>query len=276
MTNYINKIMVDSRFKTAGSQSNSNFSVEVSDNVNLPDYTGAMVTDVVLPRTWYNITNYNNSFYFRTYTNNNLNFNDYYFAIPPQNYSILTLATALKNAMTLKTGKFFDLITNIDTGRITFNIVSPDVTGLRVFNNDELKTRVGATWNGDFYNINGLNSINDVIRNYDPSTISDNNNKFSTGVIDLMGIHNIYIKSSVLSNFSNIGPQGERNIISKIITNASYGDVIIYHNYLSEDYVDCSNRSLKILDFQITDVYGREIDLNGSNVTFSILFFSTR
>ena len=94
-------------------------------------------------------------------------------------------------------------------------------------------------------------------------------------MVDLLGIHTIYIKSSVLSNFSNIGPQGERNIVSKIITNAQYGDVIIYHNYLSEDYVDCSNRSLKIIDFQITDVYGREIDLNGSNVTFSVLFFKT-
>ena len=95
-------------------------------------------------------------------------------------------------------------------------------------------------------------------------------------MVDLLGKNNIYIKSSVLSNFSNIGPQGERNIVSKIITNAQYGDVIIYHNYLSEYYVDCSNTSLKkIIDFQITDVYGKKINLNGSNVTFSILFFKT-
>ena len=275
MANYINKIMVDSRFKTAGSSSNSNFTIEINDNVNLSDNIGAMITDVVIPRTFYNITAYNNTFYFRVYTNNNLNFNDYFVRLEPQNYSIISLADDLKAGMESLTSIQFEVVSNFDTGKIRIGIVSSNVSGLRVFTNDELKTRVNKSWNGDFYNINELNSINDVIRNTGLSIINDNNNNFLTGVVDLLGIHNIYIKSSVLSNFSNIGPQGERNIVSKIITNAQYGDVIIYHNYLSEDYVDCSNRSLKIIDFQITDVYGREIDLNGSNVTFSILFFKT-
>ena len=78
MANYINKIMVDTRFKTAGSSSNSNFTIEINDNVNLGDRVGAMITDVVMPRTFYNITAYNNTFYFRVYTNISLSFNDYF------------------------------------------------------------------------------------------------------------------------------------------------------------------------------------------------------
>ena len=90
--------MVDTRFKTAGSSSNSNFSIEINDNVNLGDRVGAMTSDVVLPRTFYNITPYNNTF-FRVYTNNNLGFNDYFVKLEPQNYSIISLANDLKEAM---------------------------------------------------------------------------------------------------------------------------------------------------------------------------------
>jgi hypothetical protein len=105
MANYKNKIMVVTRFKTAGPSSNSNFTIEINDNVNLGDRVGAMITDVVLPRTFYNITAYNNTFYFRVYTNSNLNFNDYFVRLEPQNYSIISLADDLKAALPLVADK---------------------------------------------------------------------------------------------------------------------------------------------------------------------------
>ena len=140
MANYIIKIMVDTRFKTAGSSSNSNFTIELNDNVNLGDSVGAMITDVVLPRTFYNITAYNNTFYFRVYTNNNLNFNDYFVKLEPQNYSIISLADDLKAAMESITSIQFEVVSNFDTGKIRKGILSSNVTGLRVCTNDELKT----------------------------------------------------------------------------------------------------------------------------------------
>ena len=55
---YINKIMIDSRFKTPQSVSATNFSVELNENIMLPERTGCIVTDVVIPRTWYAATGF--------------------------------------------------------------------------------------------------------------------------------------------------------------------------------------------------------------------------
>ena len=123
MANYINKIMIDTRFKTAGSSSNSNFTIEINDNVNLGDNIGALITDVVIPRTFYNITPYNNTFYFRVYTNNNLNFSDYFIRLEPQNYSIISLADDLKSGMESLTSLQFEVTSNFDTGKIRIGII---------------------------------------------------------------------------------------------------------------------------------------------------------
>ena len=235
-----------------------------------------MITDVVLARTWYNINAHNNRLYFRVYSDNNNTFNDYSITIKPQNYTIFSLAQSLETAINEASNKVFQLEANTNTGTIIFTLVSQTISGLRVLTNDELITRVSSSWNGNFYNINNLMSLNNIIKNFGTSRINDNTDKYETGLVDLLGLHNIYIKSSILSNFSNMGPTGERDIVSKIITNAMYGDVIIYHNYLSEDYVDVSNRTLKNVDFRITDVNNNLLELNGSNISFSLLFMSTR
>jgi hypothetical protein len=98
------------------------------------------------------------------------------------------------------------------------------------------------------------------------------NNPFYSGVIDLIGIHSIYITSNALTTYNNIGSRGERNILKKVLCNQSFGDLIIDHTYLDKDYTDVSNRFLKVLDFRIVDVCGNDLDLNGGHVSFSLLF----
>ena len=63
--NYINKRIVDSRFKTLNSTSNTDFKLELPDNLQMPPYTGCVITDVVIPRTVYNVNTTNNKLYFR-------------------------------------------------------------------------------------------------------------------------------------------------------------------------------------------------------------------
>ena len=58
------QIFVDSRFKGLGSYNNSNFTIELNDNVSLPPFTGACITDICIPRTWYGIDYNNNKLYF--------------------------------------------------------------------------------------------------------------------------------------------------------------------------------------------------------------------
>ena len=65
LNSYINKIMIDSRFKTSTSVSNTDFTMDIAENLKMPPNTGAVITDVVIPRTFYNINETNNRLYCR-------------------------------------------------------------------------------------------------------------------------------------------------------------------------------------------------------------------
>jgi hypothetical protein len=72
---------------------------------------------------------------------------------------------------------------------------------------------VNNTWRGHYYNFTNLMSINQVLRNDENNLTQYNiNNPFNSGVVDLVAIHSLYITSSTLSTYNNIGPRGERNI----------------------------------------------------------------
>jgi hypothetical protein len=40
----------------------------------------------------------------------------------------------------------------------------------------------------------------------------------------------------------------------------------------TNDYLNCSNQTLTVLEFHLRDGYGEYIDLKGQNITFSIVF----
>ena len=150
-----------------------------------------------------------------------------------------------------------------------------NVASFSIFTNSDLLTRCNGTWRGPFYNVNNLMSINAILNN-DDRLPNQEYTEYYSGVVDLLGTHTIHIKSSTLCNYSNIGPGAEQNIVQKIVNNVEFGNVIIYENYLIEDYVDVSDRYLKIVDFQITDAFGNVLDLNNCHISFSILFIDTK
>ncbi len=77
---------------------------------------------------------------------------------------------------------------------------------------------------------------------------------------------------SGLGNFNTVSVAGDRNIIKKIPVTAGHGDVIFDQAVTSMDYLDCSNPSLSRISFQLRDVYGNIINLNGSHILSSIAF----
>jgi hypothetical protein len=48
---------------------------------------------------------------------------------------------------------------------------------------------------------------------------------------------------------------------------------MIVDQYMSSnDYLDCSNQTLSVIEFHIKDGLGNFIDLKGNYITFSIIF----
>ena len=54
---------VDSRYKTSGSVSNSDFKFEINEALDLPDNTYCYIDDICIPHTWYTIEDFNNTLY---------------------------------------------------------------------------------------------------------------------------------------------------------------------------------------------------------------------
>jgi hypothetical protein len=268
---YTNKIFIDSRFKTPESQSDSDFTIELPENVELNDYTGGIVTDITLPHTWYNVSSNNNRLFFRRVVSGEPA--DFMVELIPQNYDIFELAAALEDRLNTAVGsQAFAATSDVQAGCLVIQVL-PATWTVDIFSDGELITRVNGTWRGPLYDVSNVKSLNSMLRinnrTNDPITSAA---AFRTGFVDLQPLHSIYITSTKISNYSNLGPNGQRNVLKKMVVNSNFGEVNTYDYAFQEDAVNLSGLSLKLLDFQLRDYNGNVIQLNGAHVSFSLLF----
>ena len=78
--------------------------------------------------------------------------------------------------------------------------------------------------------------------------------------------------SPSLGTFDTLNVTGEMNVIKAIPVNCNYNDMIVDQVVLAYDYVDVSNQTLRRLEFQLKDIYGNVIDLQGDHWSCSLLF----
>ena len=126
-------------------------------------------------------------------------------------------------------------------------------------------------WNGSF-DVNNLHSVNEVLGNYQV-VVYQFNNPYVSGFINLQPIRNIYIHSSQLSNYNQVNLRtGDSTVVKKVPVTAPHAGIVFDNELNPLDYLDVSNRSFKQLDFWVSDSLGNEINLNGVNCSFSLLF----
>ena len=111
----------------------------------------------------------------------------------------------------------------------------------------------------------------DLLRNFTPK-VNSNNSPYVSGYVDLIPIRNIYIASSGLGNFNTMSISGERAIVKKVPVAAGYGEMLHDQSVIGIDYLDCSKQTLSRLGFQLKDVFGNTLNLNGQHCSFSIVF----
>ena len=273
----INKIIIDSHFKMNGSVSNSDFSIELPETVQLPDNLGAMITDITIPNTFYTIDTQNNRLYLRMthrpFGSVSTLTDDLWLQLDSRNYSLDTLSTALaaKINATFPPTNVVSSTFDENLGSLKLIPTSADVR-FKVLTDEELRTNVGGTWSGLYYNTETPNSCNDVLRNSGISPLNTADSPYVSGFVDTMAHHNVYITSPQLGTFQNIGPRGERTILKKVVVDVEFGGVITDKVLNAEDYTNCSRQVLKTLSFRICDVHGSVVDLHGAHVSFCIVF----
>ena len=135
-----------------------------------------------------------------------------------------------------------------------------------VLTDEQMKT----IWNGSF-NANNVQSVNEVLGNYQMA-VYQNNNSYIYGWVNLQPIRYIYIHSSQLSNYNQVNLRtGDCTVVKKVPVTAPYSGLIFDSELNPLGYLDVSNRRFKQLDFWLSSSFGTEINLNGVNVSFSLL-----
>ena len=271
MANSMKKLCIDSRFSAPGSKGNADFRYVLTESIHIPDNMSMYVTDVCIPRSWYTIEYFNQYMFVRVKNKTTNNTTDYKIALTQKNYSLTSLREEVEYQLNNNIDET-DWTVSIDNSRgtITISCLSPQHCFWMLSDKDLSRTGVAYV---NTFNIDSTNpqSCNSVLGNTHTSDLTINSNEWTSGFVDLVGIHNVYITCSQFGN-NSLGPQGERNILKKIVTTAEFGGLII-NNWTNEfDHVDCSKMLIKTLDFRLTDAYGNPLILHGAHVSFTIVF----
>ena len=104
----VQKVFIDSRFRSSDSVSSTDFKVDLPTTYYMPENTGLFITDICIPVSWYMIdANRNNQLYFRVRrgadSSGNILDEVLVSTLPPGNYKITSLAAAITTAM-IRTG----------------------------------------------------------------------------------------------------------------------------------------------------------------------------
>ena len=118
---------------------------------------------------------------------------------------------------------------------------------------------------------NRKRSVNGLLKNFTAGAIQFDG-VYRSGFVDVHPLRNVYSSCSGLGNFNTMSVSGDRNIIQKIPGTAGFGEVIYYESGTGTDYLDCSHQTLSRISFQLKDVFGSIIDLNGAHISFPIVF----
>ena len=130
---------------------------------------------------------------------------------------------------------------------------------------------VQSTWNGQPYSKEDIQSVNNIISN--TSLVGYTKDRpFVSGFIDTLTHHTIYIKCAQLGSFQNIGPQGERDILKKVVVTVPFGQLITDNTLNTDDFTDCSRQNIRQLNFRVTDIKNNTLNLHGQHVSFSLVF----
>ena len=279
----VRKIYIDSRFRSSDSISSTDFKVDLPTTYYMPENTALFITDLCIPVSWYMIdANRNNKLYFRVYrglaTAGNNNSEVFTSTIPSGNYNITSLASAIATAMNTNrvhadgTTTGLSIGTFTATANLTTNTISisnsvanptPSFPGYRfkILTDTELPA-------------NGITavpySLNKVLQNTTASM--GYSLSYTSGVLDMHPVRNLYLSSPNLGTYDTLNITGDQSVVKKIPVNANYNEMIYDQVVLPYDYIDVSKQTLRRLEFQLKDIYGGNINLQGDHWSFSLLF----
>ena len=268
----VKKNYIDSRRSTNESRDSSNFKIDLPYTYKMPADTVFYITDVCIPHSWYTVEfGINSRLYFQINVLANV---QYYIATMNEGvYDGAAFATELGAAIS---GVVSGVTVTYSPSNNTLGISVASLANgyIKIFTDNEIPvinkflSSSGIQWIGGVYSGEEPGSINDNIQNFAPSPPST---IFGCYFLNLQIINNVYITSPNLGSFDTVSAFSH-NVVKKVLVTANYGYMIFDQYMAPNDVLDCSNQTLKTIEFHIRDGRGRYINLHNAHITFSIIF----
>ena len=214
------KIFVDSKYRLPQSNSSSDFSIELNENLELPEGTRLHVVDISLPASWKTTENgfYEYSYVmifgnsdvfvknFRIYLGNRI-----YFA---EQLTFDIHAGLNSNTDDLNSGGIFNYAYSSATRTVEFSIKDGLNYKVKIPTDVELSNYVNNTWDTNSANYDSKNilSINYLLSNYEPSNPLT---VWNSSYLNLVPFRYVFISSPELSDYRYSAPNTYSSSIIK-------------------------------------------------------------
>jgi hypothetical protein len=265
----VKKLYIDSRYRTVDSKSDSNFKIQLGRSITLPENTVMWVESCLLYHSWFTIEENVNDRMYLMVMQHGIPTSYTMIQIPSTNYTGSQLASTLQSILNSTYPSLFTVVSNLTKNNMTISVAG--TTSFKILTDSELSTGYQGFWGGITYDFTNPNSCNDIITNRTP-IMNNQTQPWTSGMLNLQGFRSVYVTSSALSNFNVLGPQGENNILKKVLTTSDFGYLIIDTPVSEEDFINVGKLTLNTIDFQFRDVKGNEIPFHDSPVSFTIVF----
>lgn len=246
-------LVINSKDKDVGSNSNSDFTIQTQEKYLLQGISRIVIVEATVPNLFANINNDNNMFDFKEEGGPSLQT-----FIPVGQYNVTQLITALET-------EIVSLVTVGNIPTITLDpitnklIINMSVTGLRILGNSTIAEVIGLIPGQYVLNV-GLQTI-------------------MPRIVNLSGLPVVYIHSKALSSSYGIDAgKGLTNLVVPVPLNeAPYGSyaTLLPKDLAVSEIVYDSPRNITTLDIRLRDSQGKLLDIENMHITLVVkIYFS--
>jgi hypothetical protein len=248
------KLYIDSRFRTAGSASHSDFTFQLPRSIELPAGTRAVVDSVQIPNVFQTVEPGRSILYLTAQEAGSAPV-ERVVRLVAGHYNAFTLASHVEDQLNALGDGEFTVVYSEPTGRLSITMIGASY--VRLLGRDPLRPNdalevIGAGESG----IDIVNGVAEIMPHH----------------VDVVGVRVLFLASSNFGAYNCLGPRGESDYIRQIMVNEGYSGYITDKLNHPAEYIDVGGTQLQSLKFRLVDGKGEVVDMKGRSIAFSIIF----
>jgi hypothetical protein len=249
------KLYIDSRFRTAGSASHSDFTFQLPRSIELPAGTRAVVDSVQIPNVFMTVEKTRSLLYLFVSDVGTAPV-EVVVSLTIGHYNAFTLASHLQDQLNASGYGAWTVVYSESTGRLTLNVAGSGLV-VRLLGRDPARPN-------DALEVIGAGEVGVALVNGFPELLPHH--------VDVVGVRVFFLASSNFGAYNCMGPRGESDYIRQIMVNESFSGYITDKLNHPGEYIDVGGAQLQSLRFRLVDGTGEVVDMKGRSIAFSIIF----